>query len=788
MFPHPNMRLLAFVLLHDDARESHAAVRRRCLPFTDRPCRFTDSPEPRSRTGRRLRHMDATTAPAPALCRPTRRTVCTVALALTSALTVLHAQPAQPSTVRGSVVLSTGRVASNVAVSLLETLEQTTTDSIGQFVLRTTHRGIATLVARRIGFVPGTADITIPVDSAITLRLDAQPPALMTMTVVAAGEYTLGTGTTATMTPLQVVQTPGAAANIMRALQTLPGPQAVDEGSGLFVRGGDVTETRVLIDDAWLLSPARFDNPTGHVTSTVNPFLLDRTVFSTGGFGAQYGNALSGLVRLETAGRPTRTTGSANLSIGGAGVALAAAPSQRFGVRVSADVNDLGPLTRVFGAAQPYDPPPRGGDVSATAEWRSGAAGRVRLFALREQSETGVGNAGTVNGTTYANRSLQNMLVLSWRDSSTRIRPSVTVARSSFDRDESFTGIDLGTALAVTQAVGTVTIAAREGLRVTAGADLERLTTTYDGRSTSTPQREPRTIFNNTVAADRIGANADVTWQHPRGVRVIGGLRTDESTLTATRTLDPRLSVLWQLGGLGLTAAWGVQHQVAEPVFYRPQPGTSTFAPMRVAQSILGAQWGGDSTGFRVELYDKQYQGLWQFTRTYGVAGNGSGRARGVDLLLRWRVGSSTTSRITWSLVESRRTDPNTGVMAPALGDVRHSASWITDRTFGRLTIGTALRVASGRPFTDVIGSNGSDPVWGPANAERLPTYSRSDLSASWYRPIDGKRAVVLWGSASNVFNRNNVMRYRWTADFQQRLPVRAPFNRAIYAGATLLF
>jgi hypothetical protein len=126
--------------------------------------------------------------------------------------------------------------------------------------------------------------------------------------------------------------------------------------------------------------------------------------------------------------------------------------------------------------------------------------------------------------------------------------------------------------------------------------------------------------------------------------------------------------------------------------------------------------------------------------------------------------------------------------MAPAIGDVRHSVSWITDRTFGRLTISSALRMAGGRPFTDVTGDAAGNPVWGVPNGSRLPGYRRSDLSASWYRPLDGKRALVLWGDLSNVFDRGNVMRYRYTAGFRERLPVRAPFNRALYAGATLQF
>ncbi len=151
-----------------------------------------------------------------------------------------------------------------------------------------------------------------------------------------------------------------------------------------------------------------------------------------------------------------------------------------------------------------------------------------------------------------------------------------------------------------------------------------------------------------------------------------------------------------------------------------------------------------DSVSVRLELYDKQYTNLSQFTRTVDAVGDGRKWARGADLTLRWRLNALTRSRLAWSLVQSRRTEPNTGVMAPAPGDVRHSVSWITDRTFGRLTVSSALRLASGRPFTDATGDAFGEPVWGAPSGSRLPVYSRSDIGANWYRPIDGRRALVL--------------------------------------------
>ena len=101
------------------------------------------------------------------------------------------------------------------------------------------------------------------------------------------------------MRPLDVVRTPGAAADLMRALQTLPGVAQVDEGAGLYVRGGDTSEVLVLLDDAVVFHPYRQETPGGGLFGSVEPFLLEGVSFATGGFSAKYGNALSAVLDMR---------------------------------------------------------------------------------------------------------------------------------------------------------------------------------------------------------------------------------------------------------------------------------------------------------------------------------------------------------------------------------------------------------------------------------------------------------------------------------------------------------
>ena len=687
------------------------------------------------------------------------------------------------SVVRGTVVRPSGLPVVGARVELFETEERAVTDSTGRFVLRTTWTGPALLVARALGDQPVSLDVRLPSDSAFVFVLPRGVPRLTAMTVRPAGEFRL-TNTTRqeALTPLDVVQTAGAAANVSRALQLAPGVNAVDEGTGLFVRGGDVTETRVLVDDVVMLSPARFNNPTGHVGASLNPFLLSNATLAAGAFGAAYGNALSGVVRMETAGRPTRRSGSLTASIGGASADAALAITPRFGVRALANISNLGPLVAAFGEAQPYDPPPRGGDAALTLEFATTRHSRLRLFTVRQQQRFGVGAADVSDQARYAAATTEGLTVLSWRDTTHRWRPSFAAGRSSHTRDESLTAFALGTRLTSEHVVMAVQRAPGTRLDVHIGMEQERFTARYTGTTDET------TLFRVNAPTVRTGAHVEIGWRlHPLAQLTVGA-RADRSDFTQRTTLDPRVALAVQRGAWGLVAAGGVYHQVPEPILVRGQ----TAAPMRVTQASLAVERGGTvGARARIEAYARRWHALSQFTPNFGVATGGVGDALGVDSEFRWQWTEKSRTRLVWSVLDARRTDPQSGRLAPAPASVTHSIVWLTEREIGRLSLNSALRYATGRPFTDIIGSvpsvDGPQPVFGAPNALRLPGYLRSDVSISWLHARQRGPTAVFWASISNVFDRRNIMRYTWNRDFTARTPVRSPFNRSIYAGATLL-
>ena len=104
--------------------------------------------------------------------------------------------------------------------------------------------------------------------------------------------------------PLDVVTTASALGDFLGALQTLPGTSTVGEDGRLFVRGGGADETQIFIDGIRVFAPY---TPTANNIPTrgrFSPFLFKGISFSTGGYSAEYGQALSGVLKLNTIDEP----------------------------------------------------------------------------------------------------------------------------------------------------------------------------------------------------------------------------------------------------------------------------------------------------------------------------------------------------------------------------------------------------------------------------------------------------------------------------------------------------
>ena len=725
------------------------------------------------------------------------RHVSALALVTAALLALLPGRaPAQSTVLRGTVTAHDGSPLEGANVFLLETLDGALSDAQGRFAITTAQRGPATLVVRRVGFREQRLPVALPAAAAVAVTLEAAAIRLAPI-LVEASSYRAADAPGVALTSLQVVTTPGAAADVFRAIQTFPGLQAVDEGAGLFVRGGDVSETKTLINDAVVLSPYRYESPTGGFFGSFDPFLLDGIAFSSGGFGARYGDALSGIAALNTLGRPTRSSFGATASLAALSTSAALALPGGLGLRATATRSNTALMFRLNGKSQDFTAVPRGTDLSASAVWQYRKGGELKVFALSQSDQFGVIVDQPAFSGSYDADESHTLIVASWHDVLGRLAPSVSVSRAHSHHSQSFGAFQLDNGLGLTQAQARAAFAVTGALTLTAGADLERRTDaavgTYPDHAYDNRPGARAIKFDANLSGTRSALFGESDMDLGRRLRATVGLRSDRSTLTGRRTWDPRVALALRLSGIAtMTGAWGEYHQVPAPPGYEPTFGDPSLGAMRATHWIAGAVVETRDVMLRLEGYAKRYFDLAQVTRDGHTVGGGTGRSRGLDVFFKWNRELPFSGRLAYSYVHATRTDPDTRLLARSPFDVTHTVTAVAERGWGRLHTALSWRYATGRPFTPVVSAVPDTapgvwiPTFGAPESGRLPAFQRLDLSVSWVQALWRGNLTILFVGVANALDRDNLYGYRYSADYAQRIPVRSQFKRSVYFGITM--
>src|SRR5580692_11634555 len=241
-----------------------------------------------------------------------RPLITVTALILISTLsTRLSAQ----TTISGTIKDGKGHPLHGASIAIKNSYDGATTDSTGAFRFVTTEKGADTLTVSNIGYNPIQQPVTLngtPV--VLRLALKEQLSELKAVTIT-AGSFTAGDAKRgAVLSSLDVATTAGSNADITAALKTLPGTSQVGEQEGLFVRGGAGYETKQFIDGELLNNPYYSSVPDLAQRGRFSPFLFKGTVFSTGGYSALYGQALSSALLLESIDLPERSEIDASIT------------------------------------------------------------------------------------------------------------------------------------------------------------------------------------------------------------------------------------------------------------------------------------------------------------------------------------------------------------------------------------------------------------------------------------------------------------------------------------------
>ncbi len=624
---------------------------------------------------------------------------------------------------------------------------------------------------------------------------------------VVTAAFTTGDGETVTLSPLEVVTTPSASGDLFRAIQSFPGVTTLGDGAGLYVRGGMPSETRTLIDGAFVSHPYKYESPTDGAFGTIPPFLVARSSFASGGFGARYGNALSAVLDLDTPDLPTEQTANitAGLAGGGGEVSAPIVPGS-LGLRLTGNRSATGLLFAVNGREGDFETTPRGTDGSAALTYAYGSAGRLKLFGFGATDQLGVlVDEPTATGT-YRSTSERGLGALSWQDVWGDTFVEATVAANRYGSRRTLGALDLRPTESAIQARVDVERSLSKAITLRGGGEFERTTSRFEGTipigDDALASGAAVYTLDESVGADRVGGYVEASIQPLRQLVVTTGLRTDRHTLASQTVVDPRVEAVWAAtDALRFRAAWGIYHQFAAPFDYNSESGSVSLSAARAEHWIAGAFYTRGLLTMRAEAYTKPYSNLATQTADAPLASVGTGFARGVDLFAQYGAFLRTRANgwISYSFLQAERdqtrqlgstVDVQRGA-APF--DVRHNLSVVGKmRVVGFWYVGGAIRWASGAPHTPIV--RGEDaggywlPVEGDVGSQRLPSFARVDLQVSHYWPIRDGLALTVFAALSNASDRANALGYTYSADYAARTLDLTSFRRSAFAGFTLAY
>ncbi len=250
-----------------------------------------------------------------------------VALLIVFALLVSVSARAQDAILKGSIRDSIGKPIEAVSVSLLGESGGIVSDIKGRYELRLQPYRDLTVVFSFIGYETQKLNVRLNPGEVriLDVRLRGSSFDLGPVDVHArrTGDITL-----TRIEPRTIEQFPSVSGNFESVLKTMPGVVSNNELSSSYsVRGGSFDENLVYVNDIEIYRPFLVRSGQQEGLSFINPDLVSDISFSSGGFGAQYGDKLSSVLDIKYR-TPKAFAGSAYAGFMGAGIHLEGASNK----------------------------------------------------------------------------------------------------------------------------------------------------------------------------------------------------------------------------------------------------------------------------------------------------------------------------------------------------------------------------------------------------------------------------------------------------------------------------
>ncbi len=671
------------------------------------------------------------------------------------ALILFSASTLAQTKISGKVTDQKGQPLPGVNLVIKDTYDGASSSADGYFNFTTEEKGEKILIATSVGFKTDEQPIHLDGNAiALTIQLKEEINMLEAV-VISAGSFTAGDEKRRTiLKAIDIATTAGATADIAGALNTLPGTQKVGESGRLFVRGGDSNETRTFIDGVAVLNPYGTAAPNTPSRGRFLPFMFKGTSFSTGGYSAEYGQALSSALILNSKDKAEMNQTDIGFLSVGADVAHTQV-WEKSSWTGKVQYTNIAPYFHAINQRMDWVAPPVAIEGSTAYRQQVGKDGMLKFFGNFNQSDFSLYSHGIAdpsikqlfdlrNYYRYGNASYKQSLNDRWSVrggfSYNYNQNVLKVNKSPQTETEAGTHSKIVFENSVSEKVG-----------VKLGGEVISRSYSASITDTTTHQILSRS-FTETISSSFVEAEAYAS----NHLVARGGARAEYNSLNQQFGVDPRFSIAYKPKDKGqFSFAYGRFRQSAKNIYVREN---NTLGSERAEHFILNYQIISNNRTFRVETYYKKYFDLVKF-QYLGLdtlfKNTGNGYAKGVEVF--WRDNQSLKNVDYWvsySFLDTRRNYLNFPYSAIPTFASTHNFSFVYKHFITKLKsqVGFTYSYSSPRTYTN--------PNSVKFNSDKTPSYQDLSVNVS-YLP---KYWLIIYLSCTNLLNHDNIFGYQYNA------------------------
>jgi vitamin B12 transporter len=725
----------------------------------------------------------------------------------------VHAQVS----ISGKLTDNKNKPIKGASITIIDSYDGTTTDSLGNYNFTTSEAGEHFLTATMSGYSEYKIKITVGKTS-ITQNMSIKEliTELNAVTITAGAFEASDKKKGAVLSSLDVVTTAGAQGEITGALKTLPGTQQVGESEGLFVRGGSATESKIFIDGS-LVNNFFYSSLPGLATrGRFNPFLFKGTVFSTGGYSALYGQALSAALVLESADLPDKTEANISLSVVGVGAGIQKlAKNKNAAWGVSYAYTNLQPAFAVIKQNVDFFKIPVYHQGDANFRIKTKRGGFVKYYGYLSWNTTGIRNADIDSLSlkdAFQIENINSFQNISWRENLGKGWKINTALSYSTNKDNIVNELQDANNTKLqpspfsgfaTKNFSLINVAQYAQARFVLDKRLRGINIVRFGSDYFySNERTTYTLFNGNKFSDTAIDNLNAIFAETdlyltTNLALKAGARLEHSTLMNRWNVAPRASLAYKFKDKSqVSFAYGIFYQNPERKYLPALNNNLNYS--QAAHYILQYQRSKNDKTFRAEMFYKNYAALFKTApnangREATENTSGSGYAKGIEIF--WRDKKTIKNLDYWlsySYLDTKRNYLNfPGSITPSFA-ATHTLSLVAKKFVlpWKTGFNMSYTIASGRPFYNLRYDNAQSKYY-IKDAGKTINYNSLSFSLN-YLPNLGKtnkKTFIVWvASLNNVLGQKQIFGYNFSAINDNKAPIIPASKRFLYIGCFINF